>query len=108
MKNNITMVRGDTFSFLATFHDLTLDLDEAAFTVRETPGAETALVEKTLEDGIEKIETGVYKVRMAPEDTADLDPGRYAYDFQVTIGEDIFTIMIGVLNVEMDVTRASE
>ena len=43
-------------------------------------------------------------VRIAPEDTRELDEGIYFYDFCVGIGQDIYTIMKGSFTIEWDAT----
>ena len=102
MKFNMNMVRGDTLAFGARFNGLTQDLTSANFTIRTTAGAQ--VVSKSIGSGITKVATGVYKVRVAPTDTSSLTAGEYKYDFQVGVGTDIFTILIGRLMIDQDVT----
>lgn len=99
---NLDMVRGDTLSFGAKFNGLTEDLDSAYFTIRTTGG--TQVTQKSIGSGIEKVATGLYKVRVAPADTANVVPGEYRYDFQVGLGSDIYTLLIGRLMIDQDVT----
>ena len=101
MRNNLIMVRGDTLAFDAIFYDVD-SIDAAYFTVRTK--ADVKKVQKSIGEGITKIEDGHYRVRVAPEDTEDLDPGKYNYDFEVTLGDDVYTILIGQLTIEEDVT----
>jgi hypothetical protein len=63
------------------------------------------LIHKDLSDGISKTEDYKYIVRLAPEDTADLDAGYYHFDMQVGVNTDIFTIMLGILVLEQGVTE---
>lgn len=103
-EQRIQMVRGDTLSFAVEFVGLTQNLVSAYFTVRAAHDSEV-LVQKSLSDGITKISTGKYRVRVAPADTASLTPGGYVYDFQVGIGSDIYTPLYGYLVLIDDVTR---
>lgn len=102
---NITMVKGDTMEFTVRFDGLEEDLTAAVFTVRTAPTASAAILTKTLGSGITKVETGYYDVRVAPADTASVAAGTYVYDLQVTVGSDVYTIIMGDLNILQDVTR---
>ena len=101
MDKNISMVRGDTLAFGMQFVDLDQDLDTAYFTVRDNG---TIVVQKSLGNGISKVETGIYRVRIAPDDTEDLNPGYYSYDLEIGVNDDVFTILRGMLNIESDIT----
>lgn len=101
---NINMFRGDTLSFGMEIEGLNQDLDSAYFTVKANY-ADEPLVQKSLGDGITKVETGVYRIRVAPEDTADVAAGKYFYDFEIGANGDVFTILNGILEIEQDVTN---
>lgn len=106
---NITMVRGDTLSFGLEIDGLNgVDLDSAFMTCKEVPTANTFIFQKTLGDGITKVSSGKYVVRVAPEDTADALAGMYWYDCRIGVGEDVFTIMRGVLELLQNVSEESE
>lgn len=100
---NISMVRGDTLAFGVEFVDLDQDIETAFFSCRRSH-EEDLLFQKSLEDGITKVDETHYTVRVAPEDTRNLDAGKYYYDFEVGLNGDIFTILKGVLEIEQDVT----
>lgn len=100
----IDMVKGDTLSFGLEFDGLGQDLDTADFTVKVNATDPTALIHKSLGHGITKQEDYKYIIRMDPEDTADLDAGSYNFDVQISANGDVFTIMLGVLILEQDVT----
>lgn len=100
----IDMVRGDTLSFGLEFEGLGQDLATADFTVKKNATDSVVLIHKDLTDGISKTEDWKYIVRLAPEDTAELDAGTYNFDLQVSANTDVFTIMIGILVLEQDVT----
>jgi len=102
---NITMVKGDTLSFnVQVFDDAgePMTVDSAFMTCKKMPTKTDIVFQKSLEDGISQ-EQGMMIVRVAPEDTKEADAGKYFYDFQIGVGDDIFTIMIGILSLEQDV-----
>ena len=101
----IDMVRGDSLSFGLEFEGLGQNLDSADFTVKKDDSDATVLIHKDLSDGISKSADYKYIVRLAPEDTADLDAGYYHFDMQVGVNTDIFTIMLGILVLEQGVTE---
>lgn len=103
-KENITMVRGDTFSFGVEIEGLEQDLESAYFTCKQNYTDDENAFQKSLDDGITKLETGKYIVRVAPEDTKYLEAGKYFYDFQIAANGDVFTVLHGVLELERDVT----
>lgn len=110
----ITMTRGDTFSFgfeiyeLDENNELVLsdqELDSVYFTCKQNYTDEYNAFQKSLEDGISNVGTGQYVVRIAPEDTKDLEAGKYFYDLEISANSDVFTFLKGVLEIEHDVTR---
>lgn len=104
----INMVRGDTLAFGMEFTDLEQDLESAYFSAKKNYDDTETAFQKSLGDGIEKVSDGVYRVRLAPSDTADLDAGKYYYDLQIGVNGDIYTIMYGVINLYPDVTTSSD
>ena len=103
-QTQVEMVRGDTFEFVATFDDLAADLSAAEFTVKPLNGG-NAVISKELNDGITKIATGKYDVKVDPADTATVSAGTYAFDFEVTTADgDVYTIMLGTISVMQDIT----
>lgn len=106
---NLEMTRGDTKLFAVNIVNLTdQDLDTAYLTCRQSADDDEYVFQKSLEDGITKVETGKYRVRIAPEDTKDLDLGTYYYDLEIGVGEDIHTITKGKLQLTYDVTREAQ
>lgn len=99
----VTMTRGDTMSFGIEIDGLDQDLDTAFFTVRKSY-SESPVFQKSIGDGISKVGDSQYTVRVAPEDTENLQPGKYHYDLQLGVNSDVFTIIKGVLELERDVT----
>lgn len=101
---NLCMVRGDTLAF--SFEVEGIDtLDTAYFSCRANADDENYVFQKSLTDGISLVETGKYRVRVAPEDTSNIEVGSYYYDLEIRKNSDIYTILKGVLKVEQDVTR---
>ena len=103
----ITMIKGDTLSFGVEIADQDgnpLDIDTAYFTCKKNYADEYSAFQKALNSGITKVEAGKYRVRIAPNDTKNLEAGKYFYDFQIGKNGDVFTIMKGVIELEYDVT----
>lgn len=103
---NITMVRGDTLSFNVEVTDGNgeiIEVDSAHFTCKKISTDDSNVFRKALGDGISQNEDGM-TVRVAPEDTRNVNAGQYFYDMQIGVGEDIFTILKGVLEIEQDVS----
>lgn len=100
----INMIKGDTLAFGMEFTGLDQDLDSAYFTAKQSYDTTEVVFQKSLGDGIEKVSTGVYSVRLAPEDTAEVDAGKYYYDLQIGVNGDVFTLLYGIINLYPDVT----
>lgn len=104
---NIKMVRGDTLSFGIVLYGDVQTLDSAFFTCKKDYN-DSPVFQKSLGDGISEVDEGEYAVRVAPEDTKDLEVGKYYYDVQVGNGDDVFTVLRGILEIEYDVSREDE
>lgn len=106
-EENITMIRGDSIAFNLMFvgEDRDVTLGHAYFTAKKSKESTAKAFQKTLGDGIEKIGTGEYSITVDPEDTDDLDPGRYWYDFRVALQGQVFTIMWGILDIVQEVAE---
>lgn len=110
---DIKNVRGDTYSIGFKVEGLNQELNSVYFTCRDNLTDESnVLFQKKLEDGITLIEQQEdiysYNVRVAPEDTRNIQSGIYYYDLQININEDIFTIMRGKFIIEQDCTWEEE
>lgn len=109
--DHFEMVRGDTLAFAIQmeFDEEPQDLEESYFTCKTNFDDNTPIFQKTLNNGIEKIKTEgnslYYGIRIAPEDTKDIEPGRYYYDLEIGLNHDKFTILDGILNVKKDKTN---
>lgn len=103
----LTMTRGDTVAFGIEIDGLDQALDSAYFTCKKRPTDEEVTFQKSLGNGIELVNSEylTYSVRIAPEDTATLDAGKYYYDLQLGANDDIYTVLKGILEIEQDVTN---
>lgn len=78
--------RGATFSFIVTFKNLDQDVATMTFGLKEDYD-KAMLIEKTLGDGITKIDDNKYKVDFSYTDILNLEAGMYVYDLRYTIGD---------------------
>lgn len=108
---NFKLVRGDTLRFSFSISDINGDPDSitgAKFTCKKNIDDDTYLFQKTLNSGITLIESGKYTVRISPSDTKDLPIQKYYYDLEIIIDNDIYTLLIGQIDLIPDVTRQGE
>lgn len=109
MNDNLKMVRGDTFSFTIEIDGLTTDLTDAYFSCKKNKDDDNYVFQKSLGAGITKSsETDTsksYIVTVASNDTEEVDEGNYYYDLQIEVDNDVFTPLLGVLNIVADITR---
>ena len=104
---NFRLIRGDTFSFDMVISDLEDPIDDIFFTVKENKDDLDYIIQKTLSnEEIQLVEnfTDRFNVKLNPQDTKDLEPGKYFYDLEVRVGNDIYTILMGTINIKMDIT----
>lgn len=92
--------QGDQFSFTVTFKNLQEDLTTFDMGVKEEYGDSEMLVQKSLGNGITKIETGKYRVDFTPDETQALSPNLYLYDLRLSIGSMVYTPLYGYLNIQ--------
>ena len=105
MKKNFEIIRGDTLIFEFTIENLEEDLNSCYFSCKKDITDKYYTFQKSLDNGITKVDTGKYKVRVAPADTKTQEVGRYIYDLQIGIGEDIYTIMTGSFTINKEITE---
>lgn len=77
--------RGSQFSFIVTFKNLNQDVASMDFGIKADYD-KPMLIDKSLGDGITKIQTGQYKVDFSTSDITSLSAGMYVYDLRYTIG----------------------
>lgn len=106
---NLEITKGDTLSFGIKLYKINQPLDVARFTCKTNFEDTENIFQKSIDNGITldhvEGEDYYYKVRIAPEDTEDLELGKYYYDLQIEINGDVFTIMKGIFTLDYDVTR---
>lgn len=88
--------RGDQFSFIINFKNLNQDLSTIKFGLKEDYD-KPMLIEKSLGDGIVKLDTQHYQVNFSSQDTLSVDAGMYVYDLRYTIGDTPKTPLSGYL-----------
>lgn len=111
-RNDIRHCKGDTFSSGLVVENLGQPLDTIYFTCIDSlnDNGEVLFV-KSLNDGITQVEYDEeknirkYAIRVAPEDTKNLQAGLYYYDLEIGVNNDVFTIMKGKFIIEQDSTR---
>ena len=110
IKRDISMVRGDTMSFGFQITGLEgEEPDEIYFSCKEKLDDTTYIFSISLDNGIEKrsydqtTDTLTYGVRVAPSLTENVEFGKYFYDLQMDINDDVITLMKGKLSIEWEV-----
>ena len=102
---NITMVSGDTLSFNVIVRDQAgnaVTVNGATFKAKRSLEASSSVaISKTLGNGITQ-SGDMLTVRLAPSDTSNFQ-GFFYYDMDITVGDDRFTLLRGMLQIEVDV-----
>lgn len=106
---NIDTIRGDTLNIQLEFEsDIVLNLEsedfDITFSLKQFATAVPYVFQKD-KTAVTQIDDNIFMLRIAPEDTVDLVPGYYYYDIEVKLGEDVYTVAIGRLHIEVDITR---
>ena len=102
---NITMVSGDTLSFNVILKDQNGDpitVDTAHFRASREESIGNLEIDFSLSNGKITQDDGMLIVRMPPSDTSNL-VGFFYYDMGVGFGNDYYTILRGMLQIEEDV-----
>lgn len=105
IEHDIVLTRGTSFGFNFAIKNLTEDLTSCYFSCKVVPDDTEYVFQKTLGNGITKIDNENYYVKIEPEDTCDIDLMKYYYDLKFTIGEDVYTPLKGRLGVRWNVTK---
>lgn len=84
--------------------DLSSDDFEITFSLKQS-ATDSAYVFQKDKTAVTQLAENSFVLRIAPEDTVDLFPGYYYYDIQLNIGDDVFTIALGQLQLVRDITR---
>lgn len=102
----MNMIRGDTLCVGLQTLTLTEDLDEVYFSCKVKRGDSTYVFQETLTGGgVTKVDTGLYQARVAPSKTRNLEPGIYWVDVECHYGADVYTALLGTLQIEYGVTE---
>ena len=104
---NIRMIKGDTVSFGVDVRDgdgNLVNVSSMTLTVKKIDSGNKYIFQKTIGHGVTKRTDG-YVIRIAPEDTQNEKPGKYLYDIQIGVNDDIFTINHGLFEIENDITN---
>jgi len=106
---NIDTIRGDTLNIQLEFEsNIVLNLEsedfDITFSLKQFATAVPYVFQKD-KTAVTQIDDNIFMLRIAPEDTVDLVPGYYYYDIEVKLGEDVYTVAIGRLHIEVDITR---
>ena len=102
---NLEMIRGDTMSFDLELTDLNgATVSSIYFTVKKKATDTTNVFQKSLSSGITSTGDDTYRVRVAPADTIGVAAGKYVYDLQIELGSDVYTVLMGSLQIIQDVT----
>ena len=108
---NIAMVKNDTMSFGFQLQGLEGQTPtEIYFTVKDNPSDTAFLFQRVIGNGVDLKEydpvsdTYTYTVRIAPEDTENIEIGRYFYDLEIHCNKDTYTLLKGVLSIDWEVT----
>lgn len=112
--NRITVTKGDTLAWKIKIKKISEDLRSAYFTIKENADDE-AIIQKTLEAGISKIEDRAYKnektykLQLQAEDTLPLSADmQYLYDLKVAVGNVVKTIASGFFIVKESITSPTQ
>lgn len=100
---NLSMVKGDTLAFGIEIEGVD-DLENAFFSCKANKEDETYIFQVSLGNGIYKTDSGKYGVRVAPADTKNVEAGTYYFDLQIQVNLDIYTVLIGRLEIIEQVT----
>ena len=106
---NIDTIRGDTLNIQFEIEaDTVLDLEDDDFQITfslKQAATDNAYVFQKDKTAVVSPSPNVFILRVAPDDTVNLVPGYYYYDIQLNIADDVYTIAIGKLHLEIDITR---
>lgn len=111
LRRDLTMIKGDTLSFGFQVQGLKGQLPSSiVLTCRETIEAVSPLFEISLSDTIkyrsydEDNDILTYTVRIPPHKTAALALGRFYYDLELQVNNDVITLMKGRLTLDYEIT----
>ena len=87
--DEVQLTKGDSLNFIFEIEETKQDLESCFFT------CVNYVFIKSLNNGIKKVKTTgnsvIYSVRVAPEDTRNLDGTEYFAELKIKIDNDVFT-----------------
>ena len=95
MVQKIEIIRGTSNRFEVTITDASYNLytlasgEKVLFGVKKNPTDEDYIFLKTITTGT----NGVFVATVNPEDTADIEPGRYYYDVGLQAGAEYYNVI---------------
>ena len=104
---NFRLIRGDSFSFDMVVSDLEDSIDDIFFTIKEEKDDLNYLIQKSLSNGdIQLVENfdNRFNIKLNAQDTQDWQPKQYYYDLEIRTENDVYTILMGIIDIKMDVT----
>lgn len=111
LRENISYVKGDTYSRGFTIEGYELPITQIYFTVKERSSDKEYVLQKTLNNGIEADTSTRYVLTIEADDTNDLKTNyQYVFDIQIVMGTTKKTIIGGYFKLEdWDITaKANE
>lgn len=104
INQNFTVIRGDTLQFRLNFIDTETAPDGLYLTVKDKSSDTTAILQKSLNDGIEKVQDQIsYDFTLTHLDTKDLKLNNYIYQILALYGSDYETLVEGKLVITPEV-----
>lgn len=105
---DIDMIRGDTLNIqfeieCSTEIELSSDDFQVTFSCKQFATDSTYIFQKD-KTAVTQVGYNKFVLRLAPEDTQELNAGYYYYDLQLNIGDDVYTIALGKLQLIRDIT----
>ena len=112
IRRDIDIVQGDTLSFGFQVQGLKGEKPSSIyFSCKETIESESYLFQVDNNNNIDErsydseTDTLTYGVRIPPYLTFGIDLGRYFYDLQIIVNDDVITLMTGRFTIEKQVTK---
>lgn len=102
----IDIVKGNSLRFVISLVNATKCCDKVIFTIKETINDTTPAIQKTLNNGITRIDDCNYTIEIKPEDSKKLDgDSYYLYDLVIVRGFEVKTIASGKMHVLENITQ---